>query len=802
MAPLTELLFVKLDREGEAVMKKTKAYMLGAVATAGLFVGDMRFQAAWAKGAEEGADTIIVTARFREEVVQDIGASISALDSEALEREGIQDFEDISRRTVGLDLVDRGPNQNDLAIRGVSNGTGLRLADLGSAGPLVSQFLDDVAVSSATASQRDFNFFDFDRVEILRGPQPTLFGEGSVGGTVRYFTKEPDLSGAEVNDSVLRAGVSFTKGGAANYTVSGASSLVVIPEKLGIRGVINYRDDDGFIDNPTLGLEDINDYESISGRAVVLFKPTEQLKVRFSAFLGRDDIGETNQVNTPPATKTDLVFDSPIDGDNEDNFDLYSGKIEYDFGGVVVSSITGFYKRNRTDEFFDAQSAAAFGAFTVPLTALGVSQFDDHSITEEIRIASNLDGPLNFTGGFFFQDTKATSTLATTAPEFAPFTFPAGGALLIGQENTVASTQYSGFVELTYSVTEQLRIIAGARYVNEEITNISLTSQAAFGSGAVGVMPPFFITDVNGLAGLLGFSLDETFRLSKVLPRGAIEYDANDDVMLYAIASTGVRNRNLNPFTSALRAAGAPPSQAAFEGARSFDEDSVLSFEAGIKTSWLDGAINANLSAYYTDFKDPQILTSNPLVLTVNGPDQKIIGAELETQWGVNEFLDLYGNLSYQHVEFTDGALLTNPAALAAIGFGGTEDLMEGSHAVNSPKWSASLGADFYYPLNERFQIVGNVAYQYIGSRFSTVQNYPASELKAQNFVNLRFGLVFDNISLVGFASNATNEIEYQSIQGNTGTPILAAGGGLDFIPTAVAINRPRTIGAELTLRY
>ena len=103
--------------------------------------------------------------------------------------------------------------------------------------------------AASTASQRDFNLFDFDRVEVLRGPQPTFFGEGSVGGTIRYATRDPNLSDEGVSDIIAKMGVGSTEDGGSNYNISAASSFIVVPEKFGIRAVINYRNDDGFIDN-------------------------------------------------------------------------------------------------------------------------------------------------------------------------------------------------------------------------------------------------------------------------------------------------------------------------------------------------------------------------------------------------------------------------------------------------------------------------------------------------------------------------------------------------------------------------
>lgn len=745
-------------------------------------------------------EDVVVTARFRSESAQRIGASITALSGAAIAREGLQDFEDVARRT-GVNVTDRGPNQNDLAIRGVSNGVSPRLSDLGGAGPLISQFLDDIPVAAATASQRDFNYFDFDRIEVLRGPQPTLFGEGSVGGTIRYFSRDPLLDAAGVSDGLFRTTVSTTEGGGVNYSASAAASLGLIPDRLAVRAVVNYRNDDGFIDNPTLGREDINDYEASSWRVVALFQPNPAFTARLSAFSGRDRFGGDNQVDAPPAGLRALRLSTPVAAANRDDFDLYALRLGYDAGPFAVTSITGLYKRERHDEFFDAQSAAGFGLFTTRLTALGQSDTEDRSFTQELRVVSNFEGPLNLTAGLYYQDAEFRSELLTTAAEFAPFTVPTGGTTLIEQAGTTASEQLSGFLELTFAASDRLRLIAGARYVEEEIISASLVSRAAFGGGPSGLQPPFVIADVNAIAGAAGLPLDATFKLSKTLPRVSVEWDAADRVMLYATAATGARNGNLNPFSSALRGAGTPPNAAAFAAARAFQDDGVVSYEAGLKSQWLDRAVTFNLAGYYTRFDDPQIVTSNPFVLTVNGPDEDLYGIEVQSAWRATEHLSLYWNAGWQHAEFVEGARLANPAVLTPLGV--AQDLRPGSRPVNTPEWQMAIGADVRRPSGwSGIELVGAASYQYVGSRYSTVQNFPSSALGEQQFVNLRLGLEGPAWALIAFVDNATNEIEYQAVQGNAGTPYLNTAGGLDFRPSSVAVNRPRQVGIELRLHY
>ncbi|GAB5487540.1 MAG: TonB-dependent receptor [Parasphingorhabdus sp.] len=793
------------NAESKNARTSVKAFSKLAALLTGVSIAAVSASPAWAQDAptEDEATTssnvIVVTARFREETVQDIGGSISALDGAALEQEGISDFEDIVLRTAGLNLNDRGPNQNDVSIRGVSSSLGQGFGDTGISGPLISQFLDDVPVAQSTASQRDFNLFDFDRVEILRGPQPTFFGEGSVGGTIRYVTRTPDPSGAPVSDGVFKAGVSFTKNGETNYSVSGASTFVIVPDKFAVRGVINYRNDGGFIDNSTLGTSDINDFRSLSGRLVALIKPTDDFSIRLMAFLGRDKIGENNGVSLPLfAPASALVSNSPVDGRNEDEFELYTAKIDYDFGPVSVSSITSLYERRSSTEFL-CGGCAAFGLFLPnPIAATTLLDNDDRSFTQEFRLVSDFDGPLNITAGLYYQDTEFTSENDTSAPGFGNFVvLPAGSDQLFEQNNAIESKQYSAFAEITLEATDRFRLIGGARYVNEEIVNTTTLSTLALGGGVTGLEPPFVLGNLTDFVVGAGLSNTGVFKIDTILPRAALEYDATDDVMLYASVSTGIRNGNLNPSSSAFFASGGAP--ALFTDIREFSDDDVLSYEIGVKSSWLNGDLTANIAGFHSTFDNPQVEAATPFVLVQNGPRLRIIGVEVETAWRMSDYVDLFFNGAFQDSSFQGNQLLS-PATLGA---GFPFDLREGNRAANSPRWSYSVGANLNYPIGDGpLSITGHVSYNYTGSRFSSVVNFPSSRMEPLNILNLRLGVESENWSLVGYVSNLANDVEFTSVLGSLAVANVTPNGELDFFPSDVAINRPRTIGVEATFRF
>ncbi len=740
-------------------------------------------------------EEIVITARFREESINDVGASVSALSGLTLSREGLQDFSDIAARTPGLNLNSRGPNKNDVNIRGIANGVLQQFADSGISGPLISQFVDDIPVSQSTASQRGFNYFDFERVEVLRGPQPTLFGEGSVGGTIRYFTANPDLSGE--SDTSLKASLSSTENGGTNYSVSGATSVLLIPDELAVRGVLNYRDDDGYIDNVTLGQEGINDYNSWSGRLTALYEPSENLSVRLMAFVGEDEVGEGNAVN-PMSDPSDLSSVSPFNGGSTDDFAMYSGKIDYDFGSFALTSITGYYER-QTDTSFFCGGCGSFGLFLPqPIAPASVIQNDDESFTQEFRIVSQWDGPLSLIGGVYYQDTELTSTNDTTAPGFDNFVlFSTGTDTLFQQHNLIETEQVSAFVELTYELSDDLRIIGGVRYVDETVENTTTLSTLALGGGAFGLEPPFFLGDLTQFVELAGLSNRGEFVLEEFLPRFSLEYNVSDESLLYATAAKGIRNGNLNPSSSAFFASGGQPD--AFTNLRTFTQDELYSAEIGLKSTWQGGAITTNIAAFRTNYEDPQLETSSPFVFVVNGPELEVTGIEWEANWLANDNWSFFFSGAYQETEFQDNLLLSTAANALGFAF----DLEAGNSAANSPDLSYSIGANGTFPLDSSgLLLTTHVGYSYVDERFSTVTNFPSSELGELNLLNLRFGLESDNWSVTAFVSNAFNDVEFTAIEGSFSFLTVTPGGDLDFIPVDVAVNRPRTIGIEATYKF
>lgn len=744
-------------------------------------------------------DVITVTARFREESVQDIGASIAGISGAEIRERGIQDIEDLARSVAGMSNVKTRQNSNDIAIRGVrSAGSGYETSTV------FSVFLDDVSVTGS-GNIRDFSSVDLNRIEVIRGPQPTLFGEGAVGGVVRYFTTDPDLDGPQITGEALGRYETIEDGGEA-YTVQNATSFILVPGKVGLRVSGFRREDDGFIDNPNEG-EDVNDFETTGGRLVLLAQPTPRLEMRFSAMLSRDELGESTQVD-PGSDPEDLTFGaSPRSGSYTDDFDLYAGRVSYSFDALEVTSITGYYERSTASALFSAGNSFGLAPFfpTIDTTAFNTSSGEFEQVSQEFRFVSDFEGPLNFTAGAYYRDREDVSGQFLTGEGFVTVTTPATENLATRLSST-ESEQYSAFAELTYELTERLRLIGGARYVNDTVTAtlqqddvVNLVPEFDSGGNLIPWTESNPIGFVSTLAVLQGAGVGNTFEfeLEEILPRAGVEFEVSDTMLLYANVARGARNGGIGNAIAALGASGG--NQDVFFDNLSFDEDSVVSVDAGVKASWLAGDLITNLGVFRTTYDDTQIQVNTPANNTVNGPDQSILGMEFEATYRVNEALSTFLNLSLIDAEFEDGTLIT-----AAPGGGfGPFDLREGNSPANIPELTLAAGYSFERPIGQGGWTLNSTgSFQYVGERFSNVQNFESAELDSLELLNLRVGVSNDRWGLHLYGTNLLNDVEAVDIGSNPLQQFVTAGGGIDAPIIAQVVNRPRAVGLSLSLSY
>jgi iron complex outermembrane recepter protein len=747
-------------------------------------------------------EVVTVTARFREETVQDIGASITGISGEDLARNAVANLDDLTKSMVGINNLRLTQNDNEISIRGVSN-LGVSIFTSSS---VFTVSVDDVSVAS-NFGQRDFGIVDLDRVELIRGPQPTLFGESAVGGVIRYFTRDPELSGPTFTGSSSAQLESIKDGGLGTLFTS-ANSLILVPEKVGLRLSGYYTKDEGYIDNRLDGEDDANDFDSFGGRAVLLMQPNDRLSARFSAFIARDEHGISSAIE-PGTDPKALVFGIPgladdafpnFGGDGSDDIDLYSAKVSYDFGRIEVSSITGFYERDRQDDGLNVGITVLAQSFfpTITTTTFGSDTFAEQTFSEELRVVSNFDGPLNFTAGAYYRDRDITGERSLVIPELPAVSTPSTD---LAQQNVTKteSSQASGFAEFTWSATPRLRLIGGVRYVSDTFTS-------SFGETVINLNPsnapwtptnPIDFLSVTDVLTSVGVPPPYEFKLDEFLPRGAIEFDVSDDILLYANVARGIRNGGVGQPLAALASSGNPADPNFFNKFADnlfYDSDSVVSVDGGVKAVWLDGSLITNLGLFHTKYKDGQIAVLVPTSNTVNGPDQVISGIELETKYRWTDKLTTFLNATFLDSEFQEDFSLSGQGI----------DIRKGNEAVNAPHLTFSLGYDFSMPLNGQWRVVSGADFHFLGKRFSDPANFPSGELDSLEILNLRFGFESDRMSLTAFVRNVLNDVEaisasaslFDAIRDENGVAIDSS------VISEEYVNQPRSIGLSFTFRY
>jgi len=429
----------------------------------------------------------------------------------------------------------------------------------------------------------------------------------------------------------------------------------------------------------------------------------------------------------------------------------------------------------------------------------------DENFSQEFRIISEFEGPFNFTGGLFYRDSESTSSFNAISSTIAALPGLTDGFMSGDDGNTAPPAtreQLAVFFEGTFDITDNLKLIAGARWLDEDQeTPVRGNDNRALAECRLDVLGnspgAFFVPCVNYGYGtnaelLARIGKTGTTKITntvdgEILPKVAIEYLASEDVLLYASYSKGMRNGGINSIF-VLQAAEVS------DDALGYDQDELDAYELGIKSTWLDGDLVFNSAVFYYDWQDIQVqLATSMGALLANAPAAQSMGVEAEFVYRVNDMLRLSGGANYTKAEY-DGDLVTGtPEAAALFAFFGIPlpVIEDGFKLPNVPEYTYSLAADLVVPVSDGLSFTGRLDYQYQDDRFSAAVNDSDSMLDAYGIANLRAGLKADNWSVTAYVTNLFNEIESQSF--------FRAGGGGNRVEGAY-INRPRTAG--INLRY
>ncbi len=723
---------------------------------------------------------IVVTANKRGgQSLIDIPQSIQALTGEGLQKAGNVQFIDIAAKIPGLQIQDLGPGDKKYVIRGI-NSTGDSTTGV---------YYDEAVVSGSNPNdggglEPDIRLYDLDRVEVLRGPQGTLYGASSESGTIRFITKKPNFNTV---DGYVTAEGSGTQHGSGNYHVNGALNIPIVNDTLAVRAVGWYDNDSGFIDQlriPSGVLKGINNEVTKGGRLHIRWAPSERLD--FLASVTAQNSHSNGSSRYTPAGITSFGLPGsptlfPVPGGDLINTDVTLSPYDEH---LEIYSLTGNYQAlggtftataNRFDRKFDFNfdSTPILLSFGVPVAAVTQQPQERHVTSTELRYASKFAGPINFVVGGFYERTDfdlAVAVLATNSSglPIGPFSsdnsadalaHPGTGSTFFGRTDHRGSNQYAGFGEVTFDITSKLQAVGGLRYFSEEIDGLQVQTHPFGGFPA---SPVLIGTPEKGAFHKLTYKVNLSYKLDPA-------------ALLYATVSTGFRSGGVNsqdqPFEPIPL---------------SYGPDSLTNYEAGAKGRLFDGRFTYNADAYYIAWTNIQVANTTSdgaFRYTGNAGEAEVKGAELELNARLFDYLSATVSGSYQDAKLTKGQVQIDPAHPdLALG-------VKGDHIQNVPKLQGFAGLDYTRPITDDLKGIAAIDISYRGSANNQLHaaNPYNVHLAAYTMFNLRLGLSNKDWSGTLFVRNLTNKR----------AQIDAINSSQD--PTGILTARPRTVGATVT---
>ena len=792
---------IKLQLNGRY---KTSGWVLAASAGIAALLGGAPAGAADTSSESTTIEEIVVTAnKLNAQKVLDIPASIQAISGDSLQAAGVSGIMGIAGEIPGLSIQDLGPGDKKYVIRGI-NSTGDATAGI---------YYGEAVISGSNADdgggfQSDIRLYDMDHVEVLRGPQGTLYGASSMSGTIRFVPKSPDLN--TLGGYVTMEG-SQTSHASGNYNINGELNLPIIDGVLALRMVGWKLYDSGYINQIRVGegvtglvnigtaakpnyqsepvagvgfLKGVNDDDVGGGRAILRYQPTENLTIDGNYTSQTETSGGSSRY-TPAGTAAfnggpilpvqgcDLCNTDVTQSPWSDNLKVFGLTVTYKTGIGTVTGTTNQYNRT-TDFTFD--STPILVSFGVPVPAETLEPRTRDVNSSEIRFASDLDSPVNFVSGVFREHDSqnlAVQVITTGANGLVtgPFStetsadaldFPGVGNTFFGRTDVRSDTQYAGFGEATWKITDAWTAVAGIRYFTETLNGVQ-TQTHPFGGfpGAPNLVPIY--------------DPQETF--NKVTWKGNLSYKFNDGLLAYGTVSTGFRGGGLNAVSEPFE-----PIPAAYA------PDTLTNYEVGAKGRLFDGLLDYQADVYLIHWDNIQVqetTADGAFVYQGNAGTAQVKGVEFEFTAHPIEYLTANFAGSYQDAYLTQGADAAQKALNPTLG-------VTGDAIPNVPKFQLNFGLNYTRPMAGNWQgvIATDVTYRdAVTSYFASNTQYNLN-LAPYALLNLRLGVINGPWSVTAFARNLTDKR----------AEISAINSSQD--PDALLTVRPRTIGLTATRKF
>ena len=800
------------DALSQERLRVSKRFLRGLMPMLGLGVGMASVHAAFAQtvpvsttqNSDQGLTEIVVTATRTEELASRVPISVTVFSQDAIDQRGIRSFDDLAQLVPGVSFGKTGfGEQTAISIRGISSLVGPATTGM---------YIDDVPVQVRNVGFSSSNLypavFDLERVEILRGPQGTLFGAGAEGGAVRFITPQINFSGD--SPSYMRSEVANTQSGDLSYEFGAAKGGVLINDELAFRASAYYRQDGGWINRepypaqagPDEGQSNSNWSDVVVVHTELGWKPTDRLTVVASIFAQEFHQNDSSNfwVSTPNGPLSNPRNLDYINGNGEpetsdDNFVLPSLTVKYALDSAELTSTTSYLTRYQPGDYdYRTFMNATFGGGANPLPVFATPGYFDHGFlwnrqnnwTQEIRLQStDKSSRLQWLGGVFVQSAAQSSAEILDTPFFDVTTgVPNASVVFFGaplvdgkyvyiDHNSTLDKQYAAFGDVTYNIIGGLKVEAGVRVARSEVD----------------------ITDVRAAPGDGFGSNSGTEKSTPVTPKVSITEQIDDGNMLYVSAAKGYRsggaNRPLpvNPqCTANLQSIGYSAAPA------TYGPDNVWSYELGSKNSFLDNHLKLASSVFYIQWNN----IINDVTLPNCGLDfisnlGKATSKGFDTEIDVQPFRSLLITAAVGYVDARYDKTVEAAGATSPI-------VREGWTLAGAP-WTLSTGIKYQFsgPVGVPSYVRADYWYQTKNNGLTATSDPTSAQYNptylidpAQQNLNLRLGWQIDSWDLSAFVNNATDR--HYDLEVNN-----QALGGQIIQATSV---RPRTYGITLSGRF
>jgi iron complex outermembrane recepter protein len=786
--------------------KKSSPMLAAGAAMAALIGLPLAAQGDASGATDSSLNEIVVTAnKLNAQKVLDIPVSIQAISGDALQAAGASGIMSIAGDIPGLSIQDLGPGDKKYVIRGI-NSTGDSTTGV---------YYGEAVISGSNSDdgggfESDIRLYDMDHIEVLRGPQGTLYGASSMSGTIRYIPKAPDLN--TVGGYITVEG-SETAQASGNYNFNGAINLPIIDDVLALRLVGWKLYDSGYINQIRVGegvsglvntgtaakpnyqvepaqalgyLKGVNDDDVGGGRAILRFRPSDKLTIDTTYTAQTETSGGSSRYTPAGTTAFSGGPITPVQGCDlcntdltqspwSDNLKVFGATVTYDTGAGVLTGTANQFDRKTNFSFDSTPILLTFPSAVDQVPGETFEPRNREVTSSEIRYASAFDSPVNFVAGVYRQhdfqflsvDVLATNGFGLPVGPFCSNNscdagaFPNVGSTFFGRTDERTTTEYAGFGEVTWKITDAWQAVAGIRYYTESLEGVQVQTHPFGGFPGSPTQVPL---------------PDPNMEFNKITWKANLSYKFNENLLAYGTVSTGFRSGGLNAVSEPFE-----PIPAAYS------PDSLINFELGAKGRLFDGLFDYQADVYFIRWSNIQVQETTPdgaFVYQGNAGEAKVKGVEFEFTAHPIQYLSASFAGSYTDAYLAQGATASQYALNPTLG-------LSGDSIPNVAKYQASLGLTYLRPIAKGWDgmLATDVTYRSGEDSYFSSNSFNIP-LQAYALVGLRMGVIQGPWSVTGFARNLTNKR----------AQVSAINSSQD--PDALLTVQPRTVGLTLTRKF